>query len=166
MPVRRNRRVGVSEEQPNIQEACDIMAEPLRVGMVCRKAITVTDELSAKHLAGSGIAVFSTPELVRFVEICALEGVRPFLQAGQETVGTHVDIRHLAGTPVGMRATATCTLAAVDRRRLSFTFEVHDELDKIGEGTHERFIIDREKQQERLQEKLTRWNRGSGTPRA
>jgi len=134
-----------------------IMTEPLTVGMVYQKTITVTEELSAKHLAGSGIAVFSTPELVRFVEICALEGVRPSLQPGQETVGTHVDIRHLAATPVGMRVTATCRLVAADRRRLSFTFEVTDELDKIGDGTHERFIIDREKQQQRLQEKVTRW---------
>ncbi len=134
------------------------MADRLQAGMTFEKTITVTDDLSAKHLAGQGgIAVFSTPELVRFVEICALEGMRPFLAEGQETVGTRVDIRHLAATPVGMRVTAKCTLTEVDRRRLGFTFEVHDELDKIGEGTHERFIIDREKQQQRLQEKLTRW---------
>jgi len=134
------------------------MADRLQAGMVFEKTITVTDALSAKHLAGQGgIAVFSTPELVRFVEICALEGMRPFLAEGQETVGTRVDIRHLAATPVGMRVTAKCTLTEVDRRRLGFTFEVHDELDKIGEGAHERFIIDREKQQQRLQEKLTRW---------
>ena len=134
------------------------MADRLQAGMTCEKTITVTDALSAKHLAGQGVAVFSTPELVRFVEICALEGVRPFLEDAQETVGTRVDIRHLAATPVGMRVTARCTLTEVDRRRLGFTFEVHDELDKIGEGTHERFIIDREKQQQRLKEKLTRWN--------
>jgi predicted thioesterase len=136
------------------------MAGQLAVGMTCEKTITVTEELSAKHLAGQGVAVFSTPELVRFVEICALEGVRPFLQEGQETVGTVVNIRHLAATPVGMRVTARCALVEIDRRRLSFTFEVHDELDKIGEGTHERFIIDRDKQQQRLQEKLARWERG------
>jgi predicted thioesterase len=137
------------------------MTQALQAGMVFEKTITVTEELSAKHLAGSGIAVFSTPELVRFVEICALEGVRPFLQPGQDTVGTHVDLRHLAATPVGMRVTAKCTLHAVDRRRLSFTFEVHDDLDKIGEGTHERFIIDREKQQQRLLEKVGRWTPAS-----
>ena len=133
------------------------MAEHLQAGMVFEKAITVTQDLAAKHLAGEGVAVFSTPELVRFIEICALEGVRPFLKAGQDTVGTRVDIRHLAATPVGMRVSATCALVEVDRRRLAFTFEVHDELDKIGEGAHERFIIDRDKQQHRLQEKLARW---------
>jgi predicted thioesterase len=133
------------------------MADQLQAGMTFEKTIAVTDAMAAKHLAGEGIAVFSTPELVRFVEICALEGVRPFLKAGQETVGTRVDIRHLAATPVGMKVTAKCTLVEVDRRRLSFTVEVHDDLDKIGEGTHERFVIDRDKQQQRLQEKLARW---------
>jgi len=139
------------------------MADQLLAGMTFEKTITVTDAHSAKHLAGQGVGVFSTPELVRFVEICALEGVRPFLKADQDTVGTRVDIRHLAATPVGMRVTATCTLVEIDRRRLSFTFEVRDELDKIGEGTHERFIIDREKQQQRLQEKLARWKSGVGS---
>jgi fluoroacetyl-CoA thioesterase len=133
------------------------MADELTIGMVCEKTITVTEALSAKHLAGQGVSVLSTPELVRFMEICALEGVRPALQPGQETVGTRVDIRHLAATPVGMQVIARCTLVARDRRRLSFTFEVHDELDKIGEGTHERFIVDTDKQQQRLQEKVARW---------
>ena len=137
------------------------MGEALRAGMTFEQTITVTEELSAKHLAGQGIGVLSTPELVRFVEICALEGVRPFLQADQETVGTRVDIRHLAATPVGMRVTATCTLVEVDRRRLAFTFDVRDELDKVGDGTHERFIIDRAKQQQRLREKLARWKPAS-----
>ena len=133
------------------------MADQLQTGMTFEKTLTVTEAVSAKHLAGHGIAVFSTPELVRFMEICALEGVRSYLEPGQDTVGTRVDIKHLAATPVGMRVTAKCTLVEVDRRRLSFTFEVHDELDKISEGTHERFIIDSEKQQQRIREKVARW---------
>ena len=133
------------------------MADQLQVGMTFEKTITVTESVAAQHLAGQGIGVFSTPELVRFVEICALEGVRPFLQPGQDTVGTKVDIKHLAATPIGMRVTARCMLVEIDRRRLSFTFEVHDELDKVGEGAHERFIVDKDKQQQRLKEKLIRW---------
>ena len=137
----------------------------LQVGMIFEKTMTVTESLAARHLEGfrngEGVRVLSTPELVRFVEICALEGVRVFLQSGQETVGTRVDIRHLAATPVGMRVTARCTLMEIDRRRLTFRFEVHDELDKAGEGTHERFIVDLEKQQGRLQDKLTRWKAAS-----
>jgi predicted thioesterase len=133
------------------------MTDQLQAKMTFEKTITVTEELTAKHLAGQGIGVLSTPELVRFVEVCALEGMRPYLQPDQETVGTRVDIRHLAATPAGMRVTARCTLVEIDRRRLSFTFEVHDELDKVGEGTHDRFIVDKDKQQQRLREKLARW---------
>jgi len=133
------------------------MADQLQVGMTFEKTITVTEAFTAQHLAGQGIGVFSTPELVRFVEICALEGVRPLLQPGQDTVGTKVDIKHLAATPIGMRVTARCTLVEIDRRRLGFTFEVHDELDKVSEGSHDRFIVDKDKQQQRLQEKLARW---------
>jgi fluoroacetyl-CoA thioesterase len=135
------------------------MPDQLQVGMVFAKTITVTEEQAARHLAGQGIEVFSTPEMVRFIEICALEGVRPYLQPQQETVGTQVDIRHLAATPVGMKVTARCTLTGIDRRRLAFSFEVHDELDKVSEGTHERFIVDRDRQQQRVQEKLAKWKR-------
>ncbi|MFA5027265.1 MAG: thioesterase family protein [Candidatus Methylomirabilota bacterium] len=139
------------------------MGDRLTTGMIFEKTIVVTDALAARHLvAAGGAAVFSTPEMVRFVEMCALEGVRPFLAEGQETVGTRVDIRHLAGTPVGMRVTARCTLAEIDRRRLAFTFEVHDELDKVGEGAHDRFIVDRDRQAARLQEKVARWRGARG----
>jgi len=138
------------------------MADQLTTGMVFSKSMVVTEALAARHLvAAGGAAVFSTPELVRFMEICALEGVRPFLQPGQESVGTRVDIKHLAATPVGMTVTARCTLVTIDRRRLSFTFEVQDELDKIAEGTHDRFVVERDKQQRRLQEKLARWKAGA-----
>jgi predicted thioesterase len=127
--------------------------------MCFEKTITVTEAQAARHLAEQGIGVFSTPELVRFVEMCALEGTRPFLQPGQDSVGIGVDLKHLAATPVGMRITARCTLVEIDRRRLSFTFEVHDELDKVGEGRHDRFIVDTEKHQRRIRDKVARWKR-------
>ena len=135
------------------------MTGQLHVGAAFVKSMMVTEGQAATHLASQGLDVFSTPELVRFVEICALEGVRPFLQTDQDTVGIRVDLRHLAATPVGMQVTARCVLVEIDRRRLSFTFEVHDELDKVAEGTHDRFIVDRERQQQRLQEKLARWKK-------
>jgi predicted thioesterase len=133
------------------------MGETLQPGMTFTQTITVTQGLTAAHLSAEGLGVFSTPELVRFIERCALLGVRPFLAEGQDTVGTHVDVRHLAPTPVGMQVTARATLVEVDRRRLRFTVEVHDELDKVGEGSHERFIVDKERQQRRVQEKLAKW---------
>jgi fluoroacetyl-CoA thioesterase len=133
------------------------MAAELKVGLTFEKTITVNESHAARHLAGKGIQVFSTPEMVRLMEECALEGVLPYLQPNQNTVGIRVEMRHLAATPVGMRVTARCTLVEIDRRRLVFQAEVHDELDKVGEGVNERFIVEREKHEQRLGEKLARW---------
>lgn len=133
------------------------MTDQLAVGMTFEKSLTVTEPLTAGQLHPRGIYVLSTPEMIRLVEHCALEGVTPFLQSNQNTVGTRVDVRHLAGTPMGMQVTARCRLVEIDRRRLVFQAEVHDELEKVGEGTHERFIVDAEKQLARIQEKQGRW---------
>jgi len=135
------------------------MAEQLKVGMTFEKSITVTEEYAARHLAGKGIQVFSTPSMVRLMEECALEGVLPYLQPNQNTVGIRVEMRHLAATPMGMKVTARCTLVEIDRRRLVFQAEVHDELEKVGEGVNGRFIVDREKHEQRIEEKLARWKR-------
>jgi predicted thioesterase len=133
------------------------MGDQLRVGMTFEKTITVSEPLTAGQLHRRGIYVLSTPEMVRLVEHCALEGVQPLLQANQNSVGTKVDLRHLGGTPMGMRVTARTTLVEIDRRRLVFQAEVHDEMEKVGEGTHERFIVDSEKHLQRIQEKHARW---------
>ncbi len=133
------------------------MVDQLQVGMIFEKILTVTEPLTAAQLHRRGIYVMSTPEMIRLVEHCALEGVQPFLQPNQNSVGTRVDLRHLGGTPMGMRVTARTTLVEIDRRRLVFQAEVHDELEKVGEGTHERFIVDAEKHLQRIQEKHARW---------
>ncbi len=133
------------------------MADQLQVGLTFEKTITVTESHTARHLAGKGIRVLSTPEMVRLMEECALEGVLPFLQPDQNTVGIRVEMRHLAATPLGMKVTARCTLVEIDRRRLLFQAEVHDELEKVGEGSNERFIVDRDKHEQRIEEKLARW---------
>ncbi|HSC72470.1 MAG TPA: thioesterase family protein [Candidatus Methylomirabilis sp.] len=133
------------------------MADRLQVGMTFKKSLTVTEPLTAAQLHRRGIYVMSTPEMVRLVEHCALEGVQPYLQSNQNSVGTRVDLRHLGGTPMGMRIMARTTLVEMDRRRLVFQAEVHDELEKVGEGTHERFIVDAEKHLQRIQEKHARW---------
>lgn len=133
------------------------MADQLQVGMTFEKSLTVTEPLTAAQLHRRGIYVMSTPEMVRLVEHCALEGVQPFLQPDQNSVGTRVELRHLGGTPMGMRITARTTLVEIDRRRLVFHAEVHDELEKVGEGTHERFIVDAEKHLQRIQDKHARW---------
>jgi predicted thioesterase len=100
---------------------------PLAAGLVHSRAVTVTDEMTPAHLRRDPIRVLSTPDMIRLVEQTAIEAVAPYLAPGQATVGTRVDIAHLAATPVGMTLTITVELTEVDRRRLAFQIAVRDE---------------------------------------
>jgi fluoroacetyl-CoA thioesterase len=135
------------------------MSDPskLAAGLKYSRSVKVTDDLTPAHLRGDAIRVLSTPDMIRLVEQTAIEAVKPHLADGQTTVGTRVDVAHLAATPVGMTVTITVELTEVDRRRLAFRVEVRDELDEAGKGTHERFIIDSAQRLPRLQQKLDRW---------
>ncbi|MGY1641990.1 thioesterase family protein [Geodermatophilus sp. SYSU D00703] len=97
--------------------------------------------------------IFSTPDLVLFIEETAIEAVTPLLPATQSTVGTRIDVAHVAATLRGQTAKATVTVTEVDRRRLLFDVEVSDEQEVIAKGTHERFIVDLDKFGARLAEK-------------
>ena len=102
----------------------------------------VTSDLTAARV-GSGLAeVFATPMMIAMVEKTCYESVLPFLEEGQSTVGTHVNISHSSATPVGMKVWCESELVEVDRRRLLFKVTAYDEYGIIGEGTHERFVID------------------------
>ena len=106
--------------------------------------ITLTvDESNTASKYGSGLVpVFATPAMVGMMEGAAVKALEGQLAEGQTTVGTHIDVRHLAATPVGMQVRARAELTAVDGRKLTFQIEAWDEVEKIGEATHERFIID------------------------
>jgi predicted thioesterase len=131
----------------------------LAPGLKHSQSVRVTEDMTPGHLRGDAIRVFATPEMVRLIEQTAIQAVQPLLKPGQTTVGTRVDVTHLAATPEGMTVTITVELTAVDRRRLTFRVEVHDEVEKVGEATHERFVIDREQRLPRLQAKLDTWRK-------
>jgi fluoroacetyl-CoA thioesterase len=135
---------------------------PLAVGLKYSRAVKVTDDMTPAHLRAEPIRVLSTPDMIRLIEQTAIEAVAPCLAPGQATVGTRVDVTHLAATPVGMTVTISVELVEVDRRRLGFRVEVRDELDEAGKGTHERFIVDAAQRMPRLQEKLNRWKGAGG----
>ncbi len=99
---------------------------------------------AATHASGA-LPVFSTPAMIGLMEQAANDCVYAHLEEGQGTVGTKLDIKHLAATPLGMKVRAECELIEIDRRRLVFAVYAYDEKEKIGEGTHERFVIDNEK---------------------
>lgn len=106
-------------------------------------SVTVTRDLTAAALGSGNVAVYSTPALIALLEAAAVHALDGHLPEGQTSVGTRLDVRHLAATPVGMIVRAEATLIEVDRRRLIFEVSAFDAVERIGEGTHERFIVDR-----------------------
>lgn len=122
-------------------------------GLTGEARTEVTDANTAAAVGSGGIQVFSTPMMIALMENAALQAVQPHLAAGESTVGTVVNIKHLAATPLGMQVRAVARLDAVEGRRLSFTVEAFDEREKIGEGTHERFVIGVERFLERSRQK-------------
>jgi fluoroacetyl-CoA thioesterase len=97
--------------------------------------------------------VFSTPMMVLMMENAALNALRPFLEPGESAVGTVVNIRHLAATPVGQTVRAEAEVTEVDGRRVAFTITARDEQEEIGRGTHERMVIDLKRFEARLKAK-------------
>jgi predicted thioesterase len=114
-------------------------------GLVGEIEIVVQPGDTADALGNRGVHVLATPRLVALLEQAAIRAVESHLPPGGGTVGTRIDVRHLAATPVGMRAVIRATLREVDGRRLVFDIEGHDTAERIVEGTHERFQIDQAK---------------------
>lgn len=100
--------------------------------------------------------VFATAYLVGLLEWACIEAIRPHLEAGEQSVGTSISVTHTAATPPGLTVTVELRLVQVEGRRLAFAVKAHDGVDPIAEGTHERFVIDRERFVRKVQEKATR----------
>jgi predicted thioesterase len=115
---------------------------PLEAGLVGEVEVVVEPADTADALGNAGVHVLATPRLVALLELAAIRAVEVHLPPGAATVGTRIDVGHLAATPVGMRATIRATLREVEGRRLVFDIEGYDEAERIVEGTHERFQID------------------------
>ncbi|MBI4552119.1 MAG: thioesterase family protein [Candidatus Latescibacteria bacterium] len=118
------------------------MKDGLKPGLHYELTLTVTHDLTISHLGEGVTPVYSTPSLVTGMEEASRRALLPYLDAGEESVGTKVNIQHIAATPLGMAVTIRSTLVEVNGRRCTFDLEAHDAREKIGDGTHERFIID------------------------
>jgi fluoroacetyl-CoA thioesterase len=126
----------------------------LEPGLVGELTVIVQESDTARASGGESLPpVLSTPRLISLLERTANQAVLPHLAEGQGMVGSVVNIRHLAATPVGMQVHTRAELLEVDGRRLRFKVEAWDEVDKIADGEHERFIIDRTRFDERLEKK-------------
>ncbi len=117
----------------------------LAAGVKGSQQVEVVLENTAAAVGSGMLEVFSTPCMIALMEKTACESVAPFLEEGCGTVGTELQVKHLAATPLGMTVRCESELLEVDGRRLVFSVKAYDDVELIGEGTHERFIIKNEK---------------------
>ena len=114
---------------------------PAQVGDKGHATLTVTADRTAAAMGVRGVQVFATPFMIGLMEDAAASVIAPHLPPGGSSVGTTVDVKHLAATPVGMTVRAEATLLETDGRRFLFAVEAWDDKEKIGEGRHERFAV-------------------------
>lgn len=117
----------------------------LAVGLVAEITRVVAETDTAAAYGSGLVPVLSTPHLIALMEGTAQAVIVPYLDEGQTAVGTRVDMKHLAATPVGMEVRVRAELVEIDRRRLTFHIEAWDEAERIGEAEHDRFVIDTER---------------------
>ena len=126
----------------------------LEAGIKGTKEIMVTNENTAKTMGSGTLDVFATPAMIALMENTAYESVASELEEGSGTVGTALNVKHVAATPVGMKVTCETELIKVDGRALTFSVKAFDEKGLIGEGEHERFIVFNVKFQAKADAKL------------
>ena len=129
------------------------MAE-IPIGTRLEKQLLVDDEVAINFLGVEGARVLATPWMIGWMERTCRDAVLPLLDAGHDTVGTHVDVYHLAATPMGMRVRFTAEVTSVEERRVNFKVEAWDDNGKCGEGTHQRAIVNIARFAAKMQSKL------------
>ena len=126
----------------------------LKPGLRGEAGLVVSAEHTAPRVGSGAVSVLATPVMINLMEAAALAAVERFLPPGYQSLGTVLNVRHIAATPVGMRVTASATLEKVDGRTLAFRVEARDERELIGDGTHERVVVNVEKFDQRVKRKL------------
>src|SRR5437762_11309717 len=114
----------------------------LRPGLRGEAFLTVAEEHTAPRVGSGAIHVLATPVMINLIEAAALAAVEKLLPPGHQSLGTVLHVRHIAATPVGMRVTAFATVEKIDGRTIAFKVEARDERELIGDGTHERVVVD------------------------
>jgi predicted thioesterase len=134
----------------------DTMNNNLKIGMKAEIEHMVLQEHTAMAFGSGGVKVLATPMMIGLMEKAALSAVDEHLGEGFATVGTIVNVSHMAATPVGMKVRAIAMLTNIEGRKLTFDIEAYDDKEKIGEGTHERYIIELAKFLKRTEEKASK----------
>ncbi len=128
--------------------------DTIQPGIAGTYSVVVADEHVPLHLRGTNAEGAATPELVRFMEKASMDALEKHLGADQTSVGTKVSLTYMAGTPKGMRVEARARLVEREGRRCAFEVEIQDEVEVVARGTNERFIVPRERTNEKLMRKI------------
>lgn len=128
----------------------------VRPGLRGESSLVVGEEHTAPRIGSGAIHVLATPVMINLFEAAALASMERFLPPGYQSLGTVLNIRHIAATPVGMRVVATATVERVEGRTIHLRVEARDEKDLIGDGMHERVVVNVARFDERVQRKLSR----------
>ena len=113
----------------------------LKPGLTGTAEMTVGPEHTAVSVGSGKVGVLATPVMINLIEAAALAAVEVHLPQGCQSLGTHLDVSHIAATPVGMKVTATAELVKVDGRHLELKVRAQDEVEEIGSGTHARVVV-------------------------
>jgi fluoroacetyl-CoA thioesterase len=126
----------------------------IRPGLSGTAELVVGEEHTAPRVGSGKVHVLATPVMINLIEAAALAAIEHLLPAGYQSLGTHLDVRHIAATPVGMRVSAFAVVESISGRTVRFKVEAHDEKELIGDGTHERVVVNVAKFDARVQKKL------------
>jgi len=125
----------------------------IKPGLVGSASLVVADAHTAPRIGSGRVHVLATPVMINLIEAAALEAVERLLPEGHQSLGTLLNVRHIAATPVGMRVTARAEVTAVEGRTIRFRVEARDARELIGDGIHERVVVNVQKFDLRVQKK-------------
>jgi fluoroacetyl-CoA thioesterase len=126
----------------------------LTVGLKGSAEIVIGEEHTAPRVGSGRVHVLATPVMINVMEAAALAAIEHLLPAGLQSLGTHLNVSHYAATPIGMRLHATAEVAKIDGRNIEFRVEAHDDRERVGDGTHVRVVVNVERFDQRVQNKL------------
>jgi predicted thioesterase len=127
--------------------------DAVKPGLKGTAELTVTEEHTAPSIGSGAIHVLGTPVMINLMEAAALDAAEQMLPAGHQSLGIHLDVSHVAATPIGMKVHAIAEVTAVEGNRITFRVEARDEADLIGEGTHQRVVVDVERFDKKVRKK-------------
>jgi fluoroacetyl-CoA thioesterase len=128
--------------------------ESIKSGASGSAQLVVGEEHTAPRVGSGKVHVLATPVMINLIEAAALAAIEHLLPAGHQSLGTRLDVRHIAATPVGMKIFASAVVESVSGRTILFKVSATDEKELIGDGTHERVVVNVAKFDERVQRKL------------